>query len=147
HRIVTATDDTGVGLAVWRLETIRKQTENGREDIDRIGRLLEFLPVSAENARNLLGKFLQDLCVSGAFGADFYGYHGETRAWLEQAGFAPVRGGNDGNAIPSRFQPLDEKGGGIMSATFLPEGIPPCSTALDCRWCWTKADSDQDRPN
>jgi hypothetical protein len=147
HRVITATEDGRTGLAVWRLETIRRQTPECRQDVDRIGRLLEFMPVSAQNARHLLGKFLEDLSGSGAFGADFYCYHGETRSWLEQAGFASVRGGADNKAIPSRFQSLDGKGGGIMSATFLHEGIPSCSTGSDCAWYWTKSDSDQDRPN
>jgi hypothetical protein len=105
------------------------------------------MPVSPRNARDLIGRFLHELDSSGALGADYYGYHGEIGAWLEDTGFLPVQASADGKAIPSRFQPLDDKGGGIMSAMFLHDPIPSCSTRPDCAWYWTKSDSDQDRPN
>jgi len=147
YRIITVPDGSRTGLAVWRLETIRRQTPAGREDVDRIGRLVEFLPASRDNARALATVFLQQLCGAGAFGADFYGYHGETRAWLEESGFRPAAAHPDGDAVPSRFQPLDGKGGGILSAMFLGERLPACDGSAACPWYWTKSDSDQDRPN
>jgi hypothetical protein len=147
HRVVAVQDGSRTGLAIWRVETIRRQTAEGREDVDRIGRLLEFLPASPKNARDLIAKFFQELAAADCLGADYYGYHGVTRGWLEEAGFPEVRAGAESRAIPSRFQPLDGKGGGIMSATFLHEGIPHCSTDRSSDWYWTKSDSDQDRPN
>jgi hypothetical protein len=80
-------------------------------------------------------------------GADFYGYHGETRKWLQELGFRGAQSHADGSFIPSRFQPLDGKGGGIMSAIFLRDGKSPGSEDVECPWYWTKSDSDQDRPN
>ena len=49
--------------------------------------------------------------------------------------------------LPSRFQPLDGKGGGIMSAIFLRDAKSPTQDDCECPWYWTKSDSDQDRPN
>jgi len=147
HRVITAQDGRRTGLAIWRPETIRRQTPDGTKEVDRIGRMLEFIPASPDNARELVAKFFQELSSADCLGADYYGYHGETRTWLEAAGFPETRGGADDRAIPSRFQPLDGKGGGIMSATFLHEGIPACSSDQGCPWYWTKSDSDQDRPN
>jgi hypothetical protein len=132
---------------VWRLETIRKQTDNGREDLDRIGRLVEFLPASEANAAQLLGAFVKELRKHDAVGADFYGFHGQTRQYLANGGFVPTEIHPDGKAIPSRFQPLDGKGGDILSAMFVGASLPDCNTAADCPWYWTKSDSDQDRPN
>lgn len=147
YRFLTVREGAMTGLGVWRLETIRRQTPQGRADIDRIGRLVEFLPVSAGNAEALFSAFVQALRDAGAVGADFYGYHGQTRCWLRQLGFAETARHPDGSAIPSRFQPLDGKGGGILSAMFLQSELPPCADSAECPWYWTKSDSDQDRPN
>jgi len=147
YRFISVADGHRSGLAVWRLETIRRRTDNGLQDVDRIGRLVEFLPVSEQNARDLLAAFTQDLCAAGAFGADYYGFHGPSRAWLMDAGFAAVSDFADGSNIPTRFQPLDGKTGDILSAMFVPATLPACSAAQDCSWYWTKSDSDQDRPN
>lgn len=147
YRFLTVREGDRTGLAVWRLETIRRQTPEGRVDLDRIGRLVEFLPVSAGNAEALFSAFVHALREAGAFGADFYGYHGQTRCWFRQLGFPEAAAHPEGRAIPSRFQPLDGKGGGILSAMFLQSEVPSCADAADCPWYWTKSDSDQDRPN
>jgi len=147
YRFLTVREGDRTGLAVWRLETIRRQTPEGRRDLDRIGRLVEFLPASAANGEALFSAFLGALREAGACGADFYGYHGPTRCWFRQFGFSETAVHPRGRAIPSRFQPLDGKGGGILSAMFLQSEVPPCADAPDCRWYWTKSDSDQDRPN
>ena len=152
YRFVAVREAGMTGLAVWRLETIRRQAaDNGgtpaRVEFDRIGRLLEFLPVSPTNAEALFSAFVDALGKNGALGADFYGYHGETRRWLHQLGFRETALHPDGRAIPSRFQPLDGKGGAILSAMFFESELPACADAADCPWYWTKSDSDQDRPN
>ena len=147
YRFLTVSEGSLTGLAIWRLETIRQQTPHGRIDIDRIGRLVEFLPASASNAEALFSAFLHALRQAGAFGADYYGYHGQTRCWFRQLGFPESGIHPDGRAIPSRFQPLDGKGGGILSAMFLQSDVPSCADGMDCPWYWTKSDSDQDRPN
>jgi hypothetical protein len=147
YRFISVADGLRSGLAVWRLETIRQRTDNGLEDVDRIGRLVEFLPASEQNARDLLTAFSQELSAAGAFGADYYGFHGPSRAWLAESGFTAVSGLADAAGIPTRFQPLDGKTGDILSAMFVPPTLPPCSAAADCAWYWTKSDSDQDRPN
>ena len=79
YRFVTVAEGGRTGLAVWRLEPIRRQTPEGRVDVDRIGRLVEFLPVSAENAEALFAAFIRELGEAGAMGADYYGYHSQTR--------------------------------------------------------------------
>jgi Acetyltransferase (GNAT) domain len=147
YRAITVEDGDRPGLLVWRLETIRRATPQGLEDVDRIGRLVEFLPSSRDNATILLSRFWHELAEAGAFGADYYGYHGESRVWLQESGFREVGGHPDGPAIPSRFQPLEAKGGTILSALFVADKVPPCSIDLACNWYWTKSDSDQDRPN
>jgi len=148
HHFIVYPENGKTGLAVWRLETIRRATEGGsRVDLDRIGRLLEFLPVSAANARNLLAEFFKQLSEAGAFGADYYGFHGESGEWLREQALRPVSTVEQGYALPSRFQPLDGKGGGILSAMFGSAGLPSCKISAECPWYWTKSDSDQDRPN
>ncbi len=147
YRVIAVGEGRRTGLAVWRLETIRRQAPEGRVDVDTIGRVVEFLPASRANAGALAAVLLQELCGAGAFAADFYGYHGQTRAWLAEAGFRSAAEHPDGGNIPSRFQPLDGKSGEILSAMFVDAPLPACSAAEDCRWYWTKSDSDQDRPN
>lgn len=133
------------GLAIWRMEVIHKRTEAGLEAMGKIARIVEFLPCSRENSRRLLITVLHQAARGGAFAADFYGYHGETGAWLAADGFRST--GAEGAVIPTRFQPLDGKDGSIHCAMFAPEGIPKGHGGASCRWYWTKADSDQDRPN
>lgn len=147
YRILSVPDGPSHGLLVWRLETIRRADSALREDVDRIGRLVDILPASPSNASALIELFLKQLKEADAFAADFYGYHGEIRALLASNGFKSVDCHPDGDAIPSRFQPLDGKGGAILSALFPPGGAPPCNLDDRCPWYWTKSDSDQDRPN
>jgi hypothetical protein len=144
---MTVEDGDRAGLLIWRLETIRRATPHGLEDVDRIGRLVEFLPCSRNNAKALLSRFWHELGEAGAIAADYYGYHGESRVWLQESGFREVGGHPDGPAIPSRFQPLERKGGNILSAVFVADQVPACSMDRACNWYWTKSDSDQDRPN
>ena len=115
--------------------------------MDRIARLVEFLPVSESNGRQLIAALAGKIKSAGALGVDFYGYHGATRDILEVNGLKSIAAHPDGALIPSRFQPLDVHGGGILNAMFVPQGLPCCTTNPDSRWYWTKSDSDQDRPN
>ena len=147
YQIVAVAEGERTGLLVWRLETIRRATPHGREEVDRIGRLVEFLPVSRNNAENLLSVFLNELKNANALGADFYGFHGESGGWLEELGFRRVEQRPDGESIPARFQPLDPRPSHILSAVFFPEQLPVCSGDPQCVWYWTKSDADQDRPN
>jgi hypothetical protein len=147
YRFIAVPEGNRTGLAVWRLETIHCATPHGREEVDRIGRLVEFLPVSRHNAKDLLSLFWHELYEANAFGADYYGYHGESGAWLREFGFQSIESYPDGHAIPSRFQPLESKGGRILSAVFVQDKVPTCSVDPHCVWYWTKSDADQDRPN
>jgi Acetyltransferase (GNAT) domain len=147
YQFIALPEEERTGLAVWRLETIHMATPRGLEEVDRIGRLVEFLPVSEHNAKNLLSLFVQELHNANAFAADYYGYHGETRAWLRKFGFHGVDGHPDGQTIPTRFQPLDQHGGRLISAVLVGNETPVCSMAADSLWYWTKSDGDQDRPN
>jgi hypothetical protein len=147
YQIIAIPDGDRNGLLIWRLEIMRRSMPHGLEDIDRIGRLVEFLPASRHNAHVLLTQFCRMLRKADALGADYYGYHGEVGHWLHELGFRMLRDNEDGLAIPARFQPLDSKGSSILSAVFVPEDVPVCSTDLNCLWYWTKSDADQDRPN
>jgi len=147
YRIITVREGKCTGLAVWRLETIHCATPRGREPVDCIGRLVEFLPASYTNAEALLACFWQALREANAIGADYYGYHGGISAWLHGAGFHAVHDCTDGLAMPARFQPLDGKGGRIVSAVFAPDDVLACAAEVQCPWYWTKSDADQDRPN
>jgi hypothetical protein len=147
YHTVTVCEGDRSGLAVWRLETIHRQAPEGRIPVDTLARLVEFLPASNENGHLLIQTLLKDVRAAGAMGIDFYGYHGSARTILEQSGVRSVAAHPDGALIPYRFQPLDTHGGGILNAMFAPEGLPPCTTGLECLWYWTKSDSDQDRPN
>jgi hypothetical protein len=147
YRLLTIAEGSRTGLAIWRLEVIRRATPEGLEDVDRIGRLVEFLPASRDNARDLLAVFWNELMKADALGADFYGYHGEIGSWLGEFGFRRVEKTPDGELIPSRFQPLEPKPGAIVSAVIAQDDVPSCSGDSHCVWYWTKSDGDQDRPN
>jgi hypothetical protein len=147
YQFLAVREGDRTGLAVWRLETIHMATARGLEEVDRIGRLVEFLPVSVHNAKNLLSLFVQELYNANAFAADYYGYHGESTDWLGQFGFHGVESRPDGQAIPTRFQPLDQKGGRIINAVLVKNEARICSITSDSPWYWTKSDGDQDRPN
>ncbi|MEZ5353281.1 MAG: GNAT family N-acetyltransferase [Bryobacteraceae bacterium] len=166
YRFVTVADGSRTGLAVWRLETIRRTVENAaatpvsehgavkstvlpadRVDVDRIGRLVEFLPASRQNSDELFAAAVNDMAAADAMALDYYGFHGAARGWLEEAGFRLAGSHEDGEKLPSRFQPLDGKGGGILSAMFRPAEVASVAIEPGCEWYWTKADSDQDRPN
>ena len=137
-----------IGLIVWRLETIRHKVGDQLHDVARIARLVEFLPTSAENARHLIAHLWDAINVAGACGCDCYLYHGKFGQWLAGAGLHRLDDHADGNAVPSRFQPLDAAGGRIRSAVSLrTPPFPVYPFAPDCTWYWTKSDSDQDRPN
>lgn len=147
YHFIAIPEGERTGMAVWRLETIHIATPQGLKEVDRIGRLVEFLPVSVHNAKSLLSLFLQELDNANAFGADYYGYHGESRNWLRQFGFHGVENHRDGQAIPTRFQPLDQRGGRIINAVLISNETAVCSITSDSLWYWTKSDCDQDRPN
>jgi hypothetical protein len=147
YRVLALPEGPRTGLLVWRLETIQRRTERGTEPLDRMGRIVEFLPASRRNARALLRCLFRELAAADAFGADYYGFHGETRIWMTECGFRDVAEHPDGAAVPSRFQPLDGRGGEILSAVRTTARVPPPSVGHDCAWYWTKSDSDQDRPN
>lgn len=147
YRFIGVPEGHRTGLLIWRLETIRHGKPDGVEEVDRVGRLVEFLPASHNNARQLLTLFTQELSEIQALGADYYGYHGQSRDWLNEFGFRAVDEHPDGQAIPSRFQPLDQRGGCIRSAVSVPDMVPICASDVRCPWYWTKSDADQDRPN
>jgi hypothetical protein len=151
YRLIVIHENGRAGLIVWRLETIRVKTEAGEENFDRIGRVVEFLPASRQNAQALFRQLLSDLNEADAIGADFYCYHGETGKLIAGLGMRSTESHPDGQHIPARFQPLDNKTSAIMSSMFVPSQMPVCSYDpdynLDCVWYWTKSDADQDRPN
>lgn len=146
YRFLTKPAGARTGLLVWRLETIRQQTDQGRVDVDRIGRVVEFLPASPSNGGQLVGALVAALGREQAIGADFYGFHGPTRSMLDALGFASTASHPDGWAIPSRFQPLAQASP-TLNAMFADPGLPACDARIDCPWYWTRSDSDQDRPN
>lgn len=147
YRFIGVSEGSRTGLLVWRVETIRRATPHGVVEVDRLGRVLEFLPASARNAQQLLAVFTHELSEMKALGADYYGYHSKTRRYLEEFGFRSTGAHPDGPFVPSRFQPLDQRCGQIRSAISVQDETPTCTFASDCSWYWTKSDADQDRPN
>ena len=75
---------------MWRLEPVQQGTSEGRVVVDHLARLVEFLPASAENGRELIGTVLAEMQAAGALGVDFYGYHGPSRSILQNAAFRTV---------------------------------------------------------
>jgi hypothetical protein len=145
---VAGDDSSAIGLLVWRLETIRQKAGDTLQDVARVGRIVEFLPTSPDNAINLISHLWTNLDANGAIGCDCYLYHGPFGQWLTDAGLHRLDDHPDGNAVPSRFSPLDAAGGQIRSAVSLLTGPwPAYPFSADCTWYWTKSDSDQDRPN
>ena len=147
YRFLTVPEGRRTGLAVWRLETIRRRTSHGSEEVDKVGRLVEFLPVSRNNAAQLLSVFWHQLRAASALGADSFGYHGENKTWLEESGFKAIDTDPDGQLIPARFQPLEPRTGMILSALRAQTELSLNSEESDSIWYWTKSDADQDRPN
>ncbi len=146
YEFITLPEGARTGLLIWRLETIRMAGSDGLQDFDRLGRVVEFLPVSAANARGLTSLLRNRLRQMDAMGADCYQYHGATRTLLTECGFLDTASVEDGTAIPSRFQPLTVDAG-TLNAMFCDPDLPPCNSGSGCSWYWTKSDSDQDRPN
>ncbi len=56
YGIVTVPEGDRNGLAVWRLETIQRETPAGRVPVDRLARLVEFLPASESTGQELMRR-------------------------------------------------------------------------------------------
>lgn len=147
YKIVTREDAGRTGLAVWRRETINVQEGCTLRPFDDFMRIVEFLPVSKANAGELLGCLVSLADRLNVVGMDFFGYDSWSRQYLNELGMLAVDGEPDGSLIPTRFQPLDGKATQVYNAMFADDRTPECSVGGDCRWYWTKSDSDQDRPN
>ncbi len=147
YRFRAVPEGDRTGILVWRLETIRQSTISRSEDIDRIGRVVEFLPVSRNNAGNLLSILWHELLEADALGADYYGYHGEHEIWLEEFGFRATETHPDGQMMPALFQPLDSNPATVLGAVVAQGDLPCYPGEAHSVWYWTKSDSDQDRPN
>jgi hypothetical protein len=135
-------DKTRLGLVVWRVETPFMLGADGvRMAFAPVVRIVEFLPASEANARQLMGHCLRAARAAGALTADFYGYCEEVMGILQKLGFL-VATGDSAVALPNLTQPIDI-GSGIRSAVKIAgRGEEP-----DGDWYWTRSDSDQDRPN
>lgn len=147
YRFIIVPEGDRLGLAVWRPETIRRVTPAGLEELDVLGRVIEFMPVSERNCEFLLSSLVSEVRSSGAIGADFFCYNDKIGKWLNKLGFLEVGISPLGKKIPSRFQPLDNRGGQIMAAVSSKIEPPSYPSTSGCHWYWTKSDSDQDRPN
>lgn len=142
YRIITIPDEDRDGLLIWRLENI---THEGAT-VERIGRIVELLPASHENCRQLMSALASELRAEDAVGADYYGYHGPSGEWLQDLGIRRTSVHPQGESLPARFQPLSNREGNIMAAQFRCSAIPAVELGPSCPWYWTKSDSDQDRP-
>jgi hypothetical protein len=147
YRMIVVPEGNYTGMLIWRLETIHHCSTDDFVEVDRIGRMVEFLPVSRKNAQHLLASFRSELEAANVLGADYYGFHGEIGEWLNSYGFRSVATYPDGQSVPARFQPLDQKGGRIWSAVWTQDSLFPRSDDQQSPWYWTKSDADQDRPN
>lgn len=146
YRVVSVREREVVALAVWRAETIMAPGQ--AEPLCRMGRVVEFLVPDLALGPRLCSALLRDMVTEGMAAADYYGYHHGTGVLLDELGFRVTSSAADGGGIPSRFQPLDGGGGRLISALRAPGlPVPSFPPTADCRWLWTKGDSDQDRPN
>lgn len=146
YRVLTVPEGASTGLLIWRLETASHIVDGQRTDLDRVGRVVEFLPASPANATRLLAALQADLLQQDALGADFYNYNAGCLQTLDHHQFRSTLLHPDGHSIPTRLQPIDP-GGGMLNAIFADPDLPPCDLSSTCPWYWTKSDSDQDRPN
>ena len=134
-----------LGLIAWRLEITRRAAADGMlEAYLPVARIVEFLPVSARNAQELISTSLTEATAAGAVAADFYCYHAELGQVLQQMGFAVSAESSETVCLPNFTQPIAQ-GRAIRSAIKIPavSGLE----AVDPAWYWTRSDSDQDRPN
>ncbi len=149
YRVHLLPDGEGLGLLVYRLETIHlaadAEDSTARVPIDRVVRVVELLPASEANLASMLGVLHGVLEEEDAIGYDWWGYYGPAIDWIGRLGVAQVDSHPAGRRLPSRFQPLEPSGGSIMSALKVPLGVP--GVGAGSPWYWTKSDSDQDRPN
>jgi len=137
-------EDDRLGLIVWRSEITRKVDLNGEcENYVSFIRIVEFLPVSDANARNLMSICLFDGAKEGAVAADFYCYSAELMQTLKRIGFF-ISDDTSGVCLPNHTQPIAQ-GSNIRSTikVFSDKG----HAHQDTEWYWTRSDSDQDRPN
>ncbi len=57
------------------MEVIRRAATDSVEAVDRLARLVEFMPASEENALRLLSILFRDLTALDVLGVDYYNYH------------------------------------------------------------------------
>lgn len=137
-------EDEKLGLIVWRIETTLKANSKGKlVAYVPFGRIVEFLPTSEANARELMSRCLIEVSAVGALAADFYCYNIELIGILQRIGFS-ISDNASYVHLPNHTQPI-ARGSNIRSTikTFAREEI----TAQDAEWYWTRSDSDQDRPS
>ena len=131
-------DGDQFGLIVWRIEMA--QTESGTYPFTRI---VEFLPASLENAKSLLCVCLHASRQASAIGADFYCYSRPICEMLGEIGFYFPQESAE-VTLPNYTQPV-AKSRDIRSSIKIAGQQADLSQSPD--WYWTRADSDQDRPN
>ncbi len=134
-------DDSVIGLAVFRVEQVRGRTE-------AVMRVVEFLGNAA--AQPVLAcAILQAAGELGVAYVDFYCTSASAARGVEEAGFKLESLTDDQPAFPTRLQPL-EKGHFCMTALMrLPSARRGQVNPLirTGRLYLTKSDGDQDRPN
>jgi hypothetical protein len=134
-------DDSVVGLAVFRVELVRGRRE-------AVMRVVEFLGTPAAQTA-LARAILQTAGELGVAYVDFYCSSATAARGLEEVGFRLESLTDDQPAFPTRLQPL-EKGHFCMTALMrLPAAMRGQLNALvrTGRLYLTKSDGDQDRPN
>jgi len=145
YKSMVLPDGEKLGLVVWRVETLRKRVAGEFVPVDKLIRVVEFLPASPANAKSLAGAVFRSIEKEDAIGADFYSFNSEINDLLVAEGFVDVAMLEFGNELPSRFQPIDNNGGRIKSGLRVDFDTPQTGQRSD--WYWTRSDSDQDRPN
>lgn len=133
-----------LGLIVWRMEKVNLTGLNGNLEGDFLFcRIVEFLPVSENNAQRLMARLLENTKRLSLVAADFYCYNVEIQSILVKLGFFVST--EAGMSLPNFTQPI-AAGASIRSAIKI-KSFNNANVFSSEKFYWTRSDSDQDRPN
>ncbi|HEC14858.1 MAG TPA: N-acetyltransferase, partial [Rhodospirillales bacterium] len=102
YQFIVVPEGDRLGLLVWRKEDIIRRDGGPDEVVERAARIVDFLPSSKENARQLTSALIGEMKNHGLAFADFYGTHDRFGRWMEAAGFRRLDQRPVGKQFPSR---------------------------------------------
>lgn len=136
-------DGSNLGILIWRIDNGGDEHFNEKSSTNfKIARVVEFIPNSKSNARELMSSFLTTLIEEKVSAFDFYCYNSDLCSWISELGFH-ITSEQSGIQLPNYTQPLAI--GGFLRSAFKVKTCNSSPLRVD-DWYWTKSDSDQDRP-